>query len=215
MSGNKMYRKGSYLENLIDEPNVLTLQTQLGFGLDAFKKEYKLPVASMTQVHGKTIANFDDFDGDLDCVTIDGVDGLITSRTGIAISVKTADCLPILIYHPSGVISGLHAGRRGTDKQILVEALTIFRTRYGLKKGFRIWFGPCICKDCYQIDRASNLHYDLDYENKQQLDSVLDDSDYDLRRCGVCTTCHPSLFYSYRRDGGSSRQYSLIALVTA
>ncbi|MBT5954324.1 polyphenol oxidase family protein [bacterium] len=215
MDKSKRDPQNRCLEKLIDEPTLFTLQTTVGFGLDDVKKKYSFPLATMTQVHGNAIANLDDINDGIDGGHIEDVDGLITSKKGLAISVKTADCLPILIYHPSGVIAGLHAGRRGTEQKILVEALDVFRTRYGLESGFQIWFGPCICKKCYQIDRSFDLHYDLDGENKRQLDAVLSESDYVLTRQGQCTSCTPSLFYSYRRSNGdSSRHYSLIALVT-
>ena len=44
-------------------------------------------------------------------------DALITTQKNAALVVRTADCLPILIYHSSGIIAAIHAGRKGTEQE--------------------------------------------------------------------------------------------------
>ncbi|MBD3170066.1 MAG: hypothetical protein GF307_11330, partial [candidate division Zixibacteria bacterium] len=48
-------------------------------------------------------------------------DAIITAEKDIAISVHTADCLPILVYHPDGFIAAVHAGWRGTLQKIALK----------------------------------------------------------------------------------------------
>lgn len=143
------------------------------------------------------------------------VDALITQEKGTALFVRTADCLPILIAHPnSGTIAGIHAGRVGTEKQILRKTLDLFRNFSDLKPGkTHIWFGPHICKSCYEINRDTHEHYDLTTENKKQVESVLSPQDFHLYEDPRCTKCCNNTFYSYRAEGQKSgRFYSIISL---
>ena len=45
----------------------------------------------------------------------EGFDGYVTDKKGVALGVKTADCVPILLEaKKSGIIAAVHAGWRGT-----------------------------------------------------------------------------------------------------
>ena len=50
-------------------------------------------------------------------------DAMITNLTALPLQLYTADCLPILFYHPSGVIGAVHAGRKGTELGVLYNTL--------------------------------------------------------------------------------------------
>jgi hypothetical protein len=45
-------------------------------------------------------------------------DAAITTRTDVAVAVKAADCVPILLAHPAGAVAAIHAGWRGTAQGI-------------------------------------------------------------------------------------------------
>ena len=49
---------------------------------------------------------------------IEDTDAIYTTQENILLTVKTADCLPILIFHPKPLIAVIHAGRKGTDQHI-------------------------------------------------------------------------------------------------
>src|SRR3989344_5610571 len=52
-------------------------------------------------------------------------DALVTSKTGITIGVKTADCVPILLFeHKKGIVGVIHAGWKGTSKHIVQKAVS-------------------------------------------------------------------------------------------
>lgn len=177
-------------------------------------------VIRMRQVHGTAIGWVDDLtDTDFEVdgyghYTVPNRDALITTRKDVVLTVKSADCLPILIYHPKGIVSGIHAGRKGIELGIVARVLQVLKTKYGVDSGFYIWFGPSICADCYQIDRERDLHYDLIGNSTRQLKSILKESDYHLRIASFCTVCHNELFFSYRKEGAAvGRTISLIALI--
>ena len=74
-----------------------------------------------------------------------------------------------------------------------------------------IWFGPAICKDCYQIDRATNLHYDLFQENIKQLEELFPINNIKFHKSDRCTLYHNDQLHSYRKTGkGVKMNYSLI-----
>ena len=61
-------------------------------------------------------------------------DGMATSRPGLALLVKTADCQPILVAHESGrFVMALHSGWRGNRLDYPRLAVLEFCERYGLK----------------------------------------------------------------------------------
>lgn len=156
---------------------------------------------SMKQVHSATcVAVTSEMLAKDKHVLIENVDALVTKEPGVLLSVRTADCLPILIAHESGVIGAVHAGRKGTESGVIQETLRCMTEAFGALDGLKFWFGPAICQRCYQIDRELNLHYDLVGENKKQIASVLKLGSYEIIESGLCTAEQPDLFYSYRRE---------------
>jgi YfiH family protein len=56
--------------------------------------------------------------------TFQGYDALVSNRKGVFLSVTVADCTPILIYDPvKQAVGAVHAGWRGTVRQITAKAL--------------------------------------------------------------------------------------------
>ena len=80
------------------------------------------------------------------------VDGLVTTLSGITLSITTADCAPILLLdEKAGVIGACHAGWRGTCAGI-VEATLAAMARLGARVE-RIYagIGPCIGPQSYRV----------------------------------------------------------------
>lgn len=141
-------------------------------------------------------------------------DACLSTEPHHVLKVRTADCLPILIYHPQPIIGVIHAGRRGTEAGILIETLTAIEEKIGGPiENLHLWFGPAICYSCYQIDEKTDLHYDLIKTNQRQLAEALPSSAYTVHLSERCTACENDLFYSYRKEGPKSgRIYSFISL---
>ena len=58
-------------------------------------------------------------------------DGFITDRPGVALCVKTADCVPVLLADgKKKVVAAVHAGWRGTALGIAGKAVRILQERF-------------------------------------------------------------------------------------
>jgi len=121
-------------------------------------------------------------------------DAVITSSKNVILSVKTADCLPILIK-ADPFIAVIHAGRVGTLDSITKNVM-IFLKKQGVNF-VNVWYGPHSCVCCYEIDQETNTHFDLLLNNTDQIKSVFGSS-YLINYANYCTQCHSNLFYSYR-----------------
>lgn len=156
-------------------------------------------------------------------ICLPDTDSVWTAELDTLLLVKTADCLPISFYHPSGIVGVIHAGRQGLNTGIIANTfkdvcnaienpkkydITLKKNKSGISLPFWIHYGTCICVHCYQIDRDINLHMDLRQHAVAQVHTVL--SDYDIRETfsPFCTSCHRHLFFSYRGGDATERLYS-------
>lgn len=82
-----------------------------------------------------------------------GTDALITNLKRVAIGVRTADCIPILLYDPQKqVIAAIHAGWKGTLRRIVNSAISQMRVEYGsVPKNLKAVIGPGIQKNSFQV----------------------------------------------------------------
>ena len=59
-------------------------------------------------------------------------DALLTDQAGILLSVRTADCLPVLLVDPKHrAVAAVHAGWRGALARIVEKAVGEMRRVYG------------------------------------------------------------------------------------
>ncbi len=144
-------------------------------------------------------------------------DALTTRRRGLALSVVTADCVPILVAETAGDrIAAVHAGWRGLARQILPAALDRFEAAGG---ALVAWIGPAIGPCCYEVSdevaaevaAASSAevvrpgprgrpHLDLPAAAGFQL---REHGVADIRQVVACTRCDGERLWSYRRDGAA------------
>lgn len=109
------------------------------------------------QIHGSKIAVVDSSMAGRGVFSIDGeirgVDGLVTSTKEICLIVRTADCLPIVLYDPERSVLGvLHVGWRGTLGQIAGSAIDFFKSNYNSKpQNIFVGVGPSIGPDDYRV----------------------------------------------------------------
>jgi len=155
-------------------------------------------------------------------------DAVITDASNLFIGILTADCLPILIADTTKrVIAAVHAGREGTALHIVKHVLKKMEETFNCSPGdLLIALGPSVGSCCYEIDdrvfqpewkpfsiskEGGKWWVDLARINISLLktEGVSDDQ---ISWVDLCTCCHPDLFYSYRRDGQTGRQFSFIGI---
>ena len=162
---------------------------------------------------------------------IEDCDALITNLKGIALTVLTADCVPILLYdREKEVIAVVHAGWRGTKEKIVVKTVVKMFEEFGcLAENIVVGIAPSIGACCYEVGYdvakyflneksacvAKNSKYMLDLPaiNKNQLlgSGVKEEN---IEMSNVCTACEVTSFFSYRKEAGCSGRFmSIIALV--
>lgn len=157
---------------------------------------------------------------------LEDADGILTDRPGLAVAVRTADCLSVFLYDPRHEVIGLvHAGWRGTQQRIMTQAVALIRKQWGSNpKDLLVAFGPAIRSCCYQVGapflghfpketvkRKQGYFFDLPEANKNQLVGAGVDA-ANIMDCAVCTCCDPTCF-SYRRERESAgRMISIMML---
>ena len=79
-------------------------------------------------------------------------DAMLTKDNEIALSVLTADCLPILIYEKRKEIIGcIHAGWKGAVNGIIENTLKKLEEMNGSIKQLVVSLGPCISQKNYEV----------------------------------------------------------------
>jgi YfiH family protein len=140
-------------------------------------------------------------------------DALYTEETGLALSVVTADCVPVLIAGPEG-LAAVHAGWRGIAAGVIPATLEKMK---GDRGAATAWIGPAIGRCCYEVgeDVADQVvassnpeiaipgpngkpHLDLQAAARFQLEAAGVGQVFVLDRC---TRCDEEKLWSYRREG--------------
>jgi hypothetical protein len=145
-------------------------------------------------------------------------DALVTDQAGVTLSIRTADCYPILLADiETQAVAAIHAGWRGTSAGIVQEAL---RQLNADPKNVLAAIGPGIGACCYQVGadvaelfgQTGAGKIDLAESNRRQLiDAGVPDRNIDVIR--HCTFCDAERFHSFRRD--KDRAGRMISYVTA
>lgn len=150
-------------------------------------------------------------------------DALVTQRRDLALSVVTADCVPVLLASDRG-LAAVHAGWRGLAQSILPVAC---RRLAGASGPVKAWIGPTIGRCCYEVGdevarrvcaASTSTVIRVGPRGRPHLDLVAA-ARVQLEQCGeiqvvsvdVCTFCEEARLWSYRREGrGAGRNVSAI-----
>lgn len=129
-----------------DSPEIYTINRE------QLAKKLGIEVSQLVfprQTHSDCVA---EIDGIPDC-EITETDALVTNLKGICICVQTADCVPILLFDPEKVvIAAVHAGWRGTVKNIVNAAIQKMSANFGSNPANIIAaIGPSISPLIYEV----------------------------------------------------------------
>ena len=122
-------------------------------------------------------------------------DGLITVESNQVLGIYVADCGAIwLADKRTGAIGLLHSGKKGTEGNILGEAVELMQKRFGSNpKDIIAVLSPCIRPPHYEIDFAADI------ERQAQASGIGNYVD-----CGLDTAADLERFYSYRMEKGQT-----------
>ena len=162
-------------------------------------------MVSLKQIHSGSVLFAD---RDFGCVG-EG-DALISGQPGRTLSIRTADCLPILLAdRRTGAVAAIHAGWRGTVAQIAPAAVSRMTEEFGSKpEDIIAAIGPGIGPCCYEVGdevarqfgESGSRHLNLAEHNRRQLEKVgVCPANIDV--ISPCTFCNVDEFFSYRREG--------------
>jgi hypothetical protein len=159
------------------------------------------------QVHGAHVARCEH------AGEIPSCDGARSRVPGLLLTVRTADCIPVLLASPSEGIALLHAGWRGLVAGILEAGAATFSD----PRRLHVLFGPAIGPCCYDVGpevaaqfpsaalppvRGSRPRLDLFRAAALRLAALGVSSDQG-NAAPFCTRCHQHVLHSSRGSGAA------------
>ncbi|HYL06548.1 MAG TPA: peptidoglycan editing factor PgeF, partial [Thermoanaerobaculia bacterium] len=150
-------------------------------------------------------------------------DALVSRDGDLALSIVTADCVPVLLAGPSA-IAAAHAGWRGIAAGVVGATVAAMEED---PESLQAWIGPAIGPCCYETgpDVAARVaaasdpaivvegpagrpHLDLQLAVRRQLQAAGLNR---IEALELCTRCEAATLHSYRREGkGAGRNHALI-----
>jgi polyphenol oxidase len=143
------------------------------------------------------------------------VDGHVTERSGLALLVLVADCYPVALSDGKRAAI-LHCGWRPLAGGIIVKAVA------GFDRPPTAAVGPGIGGCCYEVgpevlEQFADVHGAADgrmLDLRRVIDARLATAGVEeVEHLDRCTSCHPDLYFSHRRDDGlTGRQGGMVVL---
>ena len=181
-------------------------------------------VVRVSQVHGRDVHVVRPGD-DLPVQPMPQADALVTTRTDVALCVRAADCLPVLLADPvNGVVGAAHCGRRGMYAGVVPATVAAMR-ELGAGRLTAV-LGSYACGKCYEVpeemraevaERVPASYAETSW-GTPSIDvaagvvAQLAELDCEVVDATTCTI-ESSDLYSYRREGAvSGRMAGLVRL---
>jgi YfiH family protein len=192
-------------------------------------------LVTVNQIHGNRLLIVDEKTQDWRHGGKLEYDGIISAMPGVALGIKTADCVPVFLAdRAKRVVGAVHAGWKGTSLEIAAKAVGVFIKEFAsTPANILAVIGPSIGSCCYEVDESVFHNFDNNQsresfliegkkEGKWMLDlpaanrsQLLDAgvSPDNIFSADICTSCSGDTFFSHRgenRDTG--RQINFIML---
>lgn len=191
----------------------------------------RIPRVDVRQVHGCDV-----WVPDADIVhprASPEADGLVTARPRQLLTIRTADCVPLLMASDDGkAVGAVHAGWRGVVAGVVPEALRTMAQRCGVPaERVFVAVGPHISVDRFEVgpevaaafdeaglspavvrDNGHRPHVDLLEAVLLQLDRAGVPNDH-IDATDRCTHAHADEFFSHRRDGPPTGRMAAIITI--
>ena len=190
-----------------------------------------IPVVSVRQLHGDGVLVLDRPEADWNAAqkkiaqaeNVEGYDAIVTNQSKVILAVRTADCLPVLIFDPERrVIAAVHSGWRGTLREVVPKTVRCMADRFSCRPSAMIvGIGPSIQACCFEVGEMVLAPLSARYSYWQEVAKEIGGKKAmlnlqelvrrQLLKLGIpenrietvqaCTRCEPERFVSYRRDG--------------
>lgn len=163
-------------------------------------------------------------------------DAIVTADAGVYLSMRFADCAPILLHDPVRRAVGLaHAGWRGTVKNVAGAVVRTMVDDLGCSPDNLIAVvGPAIGPCCYEVGQdviqaveavlpaqpvsgdsrplfvrrnGGQAHFDLWEANRRQLKAA---GAGRVVIAGLCTACRTDRFFSHRAERGKTGRFGVV-----
>jgi YfiH family protein len=177
-------------------------------------------ILRVRQVHGRVIATARPHER---WSSGQHADAIVCTDPARAVSVRVADCVPVLIADQYGrAVAAIHAGWRGTAARVS-EAVVDVLIELGIgPPSLVVAIGPSIGPCCYQVDSTVRKAFDTpeadawfssDGPDHWRLDLARANTDQLVARgvpvqqiqlCGLCTRHDGEKWHSFRRDGAAA-----------
>ena len=169
---------------------------------------------TLKQIHSDRVVDAKDVRGDRS----EEGDALITDCAGLAIGVRTADCVPLLMLDArTRTVAAVHAGWRGTAAFLVRRTLEQFAGKFGGQlEDLHVAIGPAIRACCYEVGTEVAQRFadqfpewgaediavrklDLVEANVRQMKAAGVPAEQ-IFDSGLCTACMSEQFFSFRRE---------------
>jgi polyphenol oxidase len=162
-------------------------------------------------------------------------DAMVSDITGAMLTVRTADCVPLLLASRDGrTVAAVHAGWRGILAGVVAGAVGAMQQRFDVSAGRMLAaIGPAIGVERYEVGEEvaaqfesggwrhtvhragyDRPHIDLSAAVRMQLQATgLRDEAIDS--CTCCTHRDAAEFFSYRRDRARTGHMAAVIAATA
>ena len=157
-------------------------------------------------------------------MVLEGVDGVMTTLSGVCIGVSTADCIPVLLHDEAHhAVCAVHAGWRGTVKRIVIKAIAEMRAAYHTEPSeLKVCIGPGISMESFEVGQEVYQEFQEAAFPMERISRKYDKWHIDLWECnriqlmetgvkpeniqlaGVCSYAHADEYFSARRLGVES-----------
>jgi YfiH family protein len=164
-------------------------------------------------------------------------DAIVSEDDARPISVRVADCLPVLVSSRDGkTVAAIHAGWRGIVAGVIPAAIQRLRARRPMLNGsdFAAAIGPCIGYEAFEVGPEVIERFRTVFGKQAPVRQLANGygrvdlaaaARMHLRDAGVaensidqtdrCTVTHREDFFSHRRDNGVTGRMSAIILANA
>jgi YfiH family protein len=169
---------------------------------------YPVEMTTVHQIHSARVLDACGHKG----VRIGEGDAIVSTEAGVAIGIRTADCVPVLLADPeTRTVACVHAGWRGTAENIVGATIRTLVSRGCRASALHAAIGPSIGFCCYKVGADVAQRFDTWMPPGSGEQRALDlpaINELQLReaavrhiwKSGECTFCRPDRYFSFRRE---------------